>query len=149
MAEATPQLLLVDDEERFLTTLRKRLEEKGYPVMTATSGREALNLIQEKQPDVVVLDIIMPGMNGIETLGEIQKMSRGVEVVVLTGHGTIDTAIEGMRLGAHDYLLKPTDIDHLVEKIQSAYAVKQARDQRLREAEERALLDKMGKRIRF
>ena len=149
MAEANPQLLLVDDEERFLSTLRKRLEEKGFPVLTATSGREALQIIQEKSLDVVVLDIIMPGMNGIEALGEIQKLGRGVEVIVLTGHGTIDTAIEGMRLGAHDYLLKPTDIEHLVEKIQSAYEVKKARDQRLREAEERALLEKMEKRIRF
>jgi DNA-binding NtrC family response regulator len=149
MSRATPKLLLVDDEERFLKTLGKRLEEKGFSVMTATNGPEALKVLQESTPDVVVLDIIMPGMSGIETLGEIQKQGLGVEVIMLTGHGTIDTAIEGMRLGAHDYLLKPSDLEHLVEKIHSAYKVKLARDKRLQEAQERALLDKMEKRIRL
>ncbi len=149
MDERLPRLLLVDDEERFRQTLCKRLAEMGFPVATAGSGQEALARIREEPFDVVVLDVMMPGLSGMETLHEIQKLGCGVEVLMLTGHSTIESAIEGMRLGAHYYLLKPCDINELVEKIHSAYAVKQSRDQRLRQAEERALLDQMEKKIRF
>ncbi len=102
-----PKLLLVDDEERFRTTLAKRLKEKGLEVAAVGSGQEALEEINKESFDVIILDIKMPGMDGIETLGEIKRKNPLVEVILLTGHGTIDTAIEGMRLGAYDYLMKP------------------------------------------
>ncbi len=147
--EKSPKLLLVDDEERFRTTLAKRLKEKGLDVDSVGSGMEALEELKKEPYDVIVLDIKMPGMDGIETLGEIKKLKPLVEVILLTGHGTIDTAIEGMRLGAYDYLMKPCEIEILMEKVQGAFEVKAARDKRLEEAERRSQLDRMQKSIRF
>lgn len=145
----TPKLLLVDDEERFRTTLAKRLTEKGLDVSAAGSGMEALEEIKKDPFDVIVLDIKMPGMDGIETLSEIKKTRPLVEVILLTGHGTIDTAIEGMRLGAYDYLMKPCEIEQLMEKIDGAHQVKLARDKRLIEAERRSQMDRLQKAVRF
>lgn len=144
-----PRLLLVDDEERFRTTLAKRLKEKGFDVEDLGSGIEALEFLKEKKVDVIVLDIKMPGLDGIETLGEIKKSDPGIEVVLLTGHGTVDTAIEGMRNGAFDYLMKPCEIDNLILKINGAFEVKKERDDRLKKAEERSRLDKLEKSVRF
>ena len=143
------KLLLVDDEERFRTTLTKRMLEKKLDVTSLGSGIEALKFIEGNPVDVIVLDIKMPDLDGIETLEEIKKIKPGIEVILLTGHGTIDTAIEGMRLGAYDYLLKPCELEDLLEKINGAYAVKNARDERLRKAQERSQLDRLEKSIRF
>jgi DNA-binding NtrC family response regulator len=144
-----PKLLLVDDEERFRDTLAKRLKETGYEVEGAGSGVEALELLAKAKFDIVVMDIQMPGMSGIETLSEIRAKHIGVEVIMLTGHGDVSSAVEGMRLGAYDYLMKPYEYEYLVVKIQEAFKVKKERDERLRKAEERALLDKMEKSMRF
>ncbi len=144
-----PRLLLVDDEERFRTTLAKRLREKGFEVADLGSGMEAIDYIKENSVDIIVLDIKMPGLDGIETLTEIKKSNPGIEVVLLTGHGTVDTAIEGMRSGAYDYLMKPCEIDNLVLKINGAFEVKKERDERLKKAEERSRLDKLEKAVRF
>jgi DNA-binding NtrC family response regulator len=144
--ENLPKLLLVDDEERFRETLSKRLAETGYKVLGAASGMEALALLEGEKIDVVILDIQMPGMNGIETLSEIRSRKIGVEVIMLTGHGEVSSAVEGMRLGAYDYLMKPYEYEYLVVKIQEAYKIKKDRDERLRRAEEKALLDKLQKR---
>ncbi len=144
-----PRILLVDDEERFRTTLAKRLKGKNFEVADLGSGNEALDYIKDNQVDVVVLDIKMPGMDGIETLGEVKKLVPGIEVVLLTGHGTVETAVEGMRDGAYDYLMKPCEIDELVEKINGAFAVKKERDLRLKQAEDRSRLDKLEKAVRF
>ncbi|MCU0561710.1 MAG: response regulator [Desulfobacterales bacterium] len=146
MSQSLPKLLLVDDEERFRTTMSKRLNEKGYEVADVGSGMEALDYIRSHPVDVVILDIKMPGLSGVETLAEIQKLGLGIEVLLLTGHATVPTAIEGMRLGAHDYLMKPCEFDHLVQKIDEAAKIRRERQERLRKAEERALLDKMEKR---
>ncbi len=144
-----PRILLVDDEERFRTTLAKRLSEKGYQVADVGSGNEALDYIRDNHVDVMVLDIKMPGLDGIETLGEVKVNDPGIEVVLLTGHGTVETAIEGMRAGAYDYLMKPCEIDELMEKIDGAFEVKTKRDERLKKAEERSRLDKLEKAVRF
>jgi DNA-binding NtrC family response regulator len=137
-----PRILLVDDEERFRTTLAKRLGERELDVATVGSGMEAIQEIQRKLYDVIILDIKMPGLSGIEALAEIKKLDPGIEIILLTGHGSMDTAIDGMRKGAYDYLLKPCDIDLLVEKILGAYEIKAKRDERLRQAEIRRLINR-------
>jgi DNA-binding NtrC family response regulator len=147
--DSFPKLLLVDDEEPFRKTLAKRLKETGYEVAEAASGLDALETLAEGAIDVVVLDIQMPGMSGLETLSEIRARHIGTEVIMLTGHGDVSSAVEGMRLGAYDYLMKPCEYEYLVVKIQEAFKVKKERDERLRKAEERSLLDRMEKQIRF
>lgn len=136
-----PRIMIVDDEERFRTTLTKRLIERQLDVTSSGSGAEALAEIKKKLYDVVVLDVKMPGLSGIETLAEIKKISSGIEVILLTGHASVDSAVDGMRLGAYDYLLKPCEIETLLEKINGAYGVKASRDQRLRQAEIRRMID--------
>jgi DNA-binding NtrC family response regulator len=131
----TTVVLLVDDEVPFVETMTKRLTKRELLVLTAFSGLEALEkLAKEKRVDVVILDVKMPGMDGIQTLGEIKRMYPLVEVVMLTGHGTIDTAIEGMKQGAFDYLLKPTNIDLLMAKVQEAKEKKRDHEEKITQA---------------
>jgi len=115
-------VLLVDDEEEFLDTLVKRIRKRNVNVSGVRSGEEAL-LFMKKAPvvDVVVLDVRMPGMDGIQTLRELKKVHPLVEVIMLTGHASLEVAIEGMELGAFDYLMKPIDIDELLYKLQDAF----------------------------
>ncbi|MCU0560768.1 MAG: response regulator [Desulfobacterales bacterium] len=113
-------ILLVDDEERFLRTLSRRLVERKMTVLTARSGMEALATVRQTPVSVVVLDIRMPGLDGLETLAELRELRPGLPVILLTGHASIDAATDGVRLGAYDYLLKPCDVDLLLDKIQSA-----------------------------
>lgn len=143
------KLLLVDDEERFRETLAKRLRETGYEVSDAGSGMEALDMLAGQKFDIVIMDIQMPGLSGIETLSEIRAKHIGVEVIMLTGHGDVSSAVEGMRLGAYDYLMKPYEYEYLVVKIQEAYKIKKDRDERLRKAEEKAMFDKIQKNLRI
>lgn len=124
------RLLLVDDEERFRSTLVKRLSEKGFEPNDAPGGIEALQMIRKSEFDIVVLDIKMPEMDGIETLGQIKKISPDTEVILLTGHANVESAVEGMRLGAYDYLMKPCELEQLLEKISAAYAVKTQREEK-------------------
>jgi len=137
-----PKVLLVDDEERFVKTLTKRLAERELDVVGVHSGMEAIEEVKKNAYDVVILDVRMPGLDGIETLQELKKISPGLEVIMLTGHASVDSAVEGMRLGAHEYLLKPCDIEELMEKIDGAYELKTARDERLRKAEARKTFDR-------
>lgn len=130
-------VLLVDDEVEFLETLEKRLRRRNMEVRVATSGEQALKALGECSPDVVVLDVKMPGMGGIETLREIKRMAPLVEVVMLTGHANLEVAIQGMEMGAFDYLMKPVDIDELVYKLQDAYRRKSLQEERIRELEEK------------
>jgi two-component system, OmpR family, response regulator len=115
------RVLLVDDEEDFRTTLAKRLLKRKLEVTEAESGRSAINLLKQGPFDVVVLDVRMPGMDGIETLKQIKVINPQVEVIMLTGHASVESGIEGMRLGAFDYLMKPCDINDLINKIRDAY----------------------------
>lgn len=128
-------VMLVDDEVPFVETMTKRLSKRDLKVSAAYSGPEALKrLSSEKTVDVVILDVKMPGMDGIETLREIKKAHPLVEVIMLTGHATIETAIEGMKLGAFDYLMKPCDIDQLLDKVGQATARKRAHEAKIMEA---------------
>ena len=115
------KIMLVDDEERFLSTTQKLLTRKGIDVVTAASGAEALEMLRHKYIHVVILDVKMPGMDGNETLKEIKKQFPLVEVVMLTGHATVESAIDGLKSGATDYLMKPTDIDELIAKATEAF----------------------------
>lgn len=114
-------VMIVDDEEDFLETLVKRLEKRDVKVIGAKSGEEALELLQDSPVDVVVLDVKMPGMDGIEALREIKRRHPLVEVILLTGHASTEVAIKGMELGAFDYLMKPIGMDELLYKVQDAY----------------------------
>lgn len=129
------KIMLVDDEERFLATTKKLLAKKGYDILTATSGSEALDILKTKKVHVVVLDVKMPGMNGLTTLGQIKKLYPMVEVVMLTGHATGETAVEVLNAGATDYLMKPADIDDLVQKAEEASERRQKLETKIRTAQ--------------
>jgi DNA-binding NtrC family response regulator len=118
------KILLVDDEVVFTQNMAKLLTNRGYIVTVANSGDAAIQALEEKDFDVVVLDLKMPGMDGITTLKEIKKLGLLTETLILTGHGSIDTALEAVKLGAYDYLTKPCEIDELVGKIQGAWETK-------------------------
>jgi len=128
-------VLLVDDEEEFVEILAERLEFRGFSVSTAFNGDDAVSCLKEHEPDVVILDVLMPGKDGIQTLKEIKQINPLVEVIMLTGHATVGTAIEGMKLGAYNYLIKPSDTEDLVAKIMKAYKLKSEHEERIRSAE--------------
>lgn len=125
-------LLLVDDEEDFLETLLKRMKKRRVNVTGVKSGEEALEWLDQDPADVVVLDVKMPGMDGIQALREIRTRYPLVEVIMLTGHANVEVAIQGMELGAFDYLMKPMDIDELLYKVQDAYKKKMIQEEKIR-----------------
>ena len=135
-------VLLVDDEEDFLETLLKRLLKRRIKATGAGSGEEALKILKETPPDVVVLDVRMQGMDGIQTLKEIKKIRPLVEVIMLTGHANLEVAVEGMEAGAFDYLMKPTDVDELLYKLEDAFKRKKIQEQKIRRLEEDKQLEK-------
>lgn len=114
------KVLLVDDEEDFLKTLAERLETRGLKVVTATNGEKALAKIENETYDLIVLDLAMPGLDGIETLKRIKARQPDSEIIMLSGQGSIRTSIEAMKLGACDFLQKPVDINELMSKIGEA-----------------------------
>ncbi len=138
------KVLLVDDEKDFVETLDERLQLRDFNVTTAFSGDEAIKLVEENDFDVIVLDVQMPGKSGIETLKEIKNMENISQVIMLTGHATVKTAIEGMKNGAYDYLMKPTDTDELTEMINKAYQLVSEQRDRIRQAEINNILKKRG-----
>lgn len=150
MIQLPINILIVDDERDFVEMLSLRLTDAGHRVRVAYSGKEALAVLAETEGDglpeldVVILDIKMPGMDGIETLKLIKAGYPVVEVILLTGHGAVDTAVTGLKQGAFDYLLKPADFDELTAKLEEARQQKEAHAERLREAEARALMRKSG-----
>lgn len=113
-------VLLVDDEGEFLDTLVKRIQKRKVTAAGVKSGEEALAFLEKNPVDVVVLDVRMPGMDGIETLRALKRQYPLTEVIMLTGHASMEVAIEGMELGAFDYLMKPVEIDDLLYKLQDA-----------------------------
>lgn len=115
------KVLVADDEVEFLDVLVKRLKKRSLVVEGVASGEAALELLKKSHVDVVVLDVKMPGMSGLDTLREIKKRYPLIEVIMLTGHASMEAAQEGMTIGAFDYLMKPTQIDELVYNIQDAY----------------------------
>jgi DNA-binding NtrC family response regulator len=144
MIKIPTRVLLVDDEKDFVEMLGLRLEEAGEKVTSACSGQECLQVLEKEEIDVVVLDILMPGMDGIATLKEIKRRFPLVEVIMLTGHGTTESAVEGMKLGAFDYLLKPAHFGELTAKLKSARQRKDEQVERIRKAEAKLLLRKSG-----
>lgn len=126
-----PRVLLVDDEVAFANNLLKLLSKRGYDAAAAYDGASAVDMVQEKEFDVIILDMKMPGMDGIATLKEIKKQAPSPEVVILTGHGSFKSGIEGMQLGAFDFLTKPVSIDDLQEKVSEAYRRKLVRRERV------------------
>jgi DNA-binding NtrC family response regulator len=131
----TFSVLLVDDEADFRQTLAKRLARRQLQVTTAADGAAALAHIAESDVDVVLLDVKMPGLDGIEVLREIKKLRPLVEVIMLTGHASVEVAIAGMGMGAFDYLMKPMDIDEIVFKLQDAHKNKVLQEEKIRNAE--------------
>jgi DNA-binding NtrC family response regulator len=124
------RILLVDDEIVFTTNMSKLLTNRGYKVTAVNSGDSAIRALEEKDFDVVVLDLKMPGMDGITTLKEIKKLDLFTETLILTGHGSIDSAMEAIKLGAYDYLTKPCEIDELVAKLEGAWEKKDGEQQK-------------------
>lgn len=124
-----PKVLVVDDEERFRTTLAKMLAAQGLAVQTAASGEEAMEKLQAGPWDIVLLDIRMPGMGGLKTLSAIKEASPLTEVIVLSGHASLDAAMELMQRGAYDYLLKPCPVEEVLAKIEGAFEKKLQREQ--------------------
>ena len=114
------RILLVDDEIDFAETMVKRFRIRKMPIETAGSGAEALKLVDEQDFDVVILDVRMPGMGGMEVLRQIRAKRPLTEVIMLTGHASLDAGMQGMSLGAYDYVLKPADFDELLDKVRRA-----------------------------
>lgn len=115
-----PTILIVDDEASILKSLSGILMDEGFEIITATNGYEALKRIEEDSPDMVLLDIWMPGIDGIDTLTEIKKQHPGIQVVMITGHGTIETAVNATKIGAYDFIEKPLNIDRVIVAINNA-----------------------------
>ncbi|MBN2032108.1 MAG: response regulator [Deltaproteobacteria bacterium] len=133
---ALASVLLVDDEIPFVETITKRLTRRNLDILAAYSGDEALEKLKaHNDVEVIILDVKMPGKDGIETLEEIKRLHPLKEVIMLTGHATVETAIEGMRLGAFDYLMKPCDIDLLVAKVSDAAAKKRRHEEKILDAQ--------------
>lgn len=118
------KILLVDDEEIFSDNMARLLQNRQYKVTAVYNGESAIKALEKDSFDVIVLDLKMPGMDGIATLKEIKSLGLFTETLLLTGHGSIDAAVEAIRLGAYDFLSKPCEIDELVEKIEGAWQKK-------------------------
>lgn len=115
------KVLVVDDEVDFLETLVKRLKKRQITATGVTSGKTALELLENEHFDVVILDVRMPGMDGIETLKAMKRMRPIMEVIMLTGHASVESGMQGMQYGAFDYVIKPAEIDILLEKVHQAF----------------------------
>lgn len=120
MKKLAANVLLIDDEEQFLKVLGERLETRGLKVNTVTSGEDALTLIDDKNYDAIVLDLAMPGIDGIETLKLLKEKNPDLEIIMLTGHATVQKGVEAMKLGAEDFLEKPVELSVLLERISEA-----------------------------
>ncbi|MBW2442694.1 MAG: response regulator [Deltaproteobacteria bacterium] len=128
-------VLLVDDESEFVETFSERLTMRNLEILKAFSGEEALQVLEAHQDiEIVILDVKMPGMDGIETLAEIKKRYPLIEVIMLSGHADVESAIEGMKQGAFDYLMKPCDMDQIIAKVTEAAARKRQHEEKIIQA---------------
>jgi len=132
---AAAKVLFVDDEEEMVRVMEHRLAKRDFDVTTALSGDEALQRLDSSSPDVVILDVFMPGLSGIDTLKQIKSKKPLTEVIMLSGNATMDLAVEGMQNGAFDFLIKPVNIGELVEKINRAHARRMEHEERIRKAD--------------
>lgn len=120
----TEKVLLVDDEEDFLEVLAERMESRGIEVSTATSAAEAIRMAEKESFDAIIVDLMMPEMDGLEALKLLKEKKPESQVILLTGHATLDKGIKAMKLGAVDFMEKPADLSQLTEKIKKAHAKK-------------------------
>ena len=134
----TISVLLVDDEETFVQTLAKRLTLRRFNVYTATRKPRVFETLSENRIDVVLLDVRMPDLDGIEATKDIKADYPLVEVILLTGHASMEASLEGMKMGAFDYLLKPVNIDELVYKIEDAHRKKELQEEKIRRLKDQA-----------
>jgi DNA-binding NtrC family response regulator len=140
------RVLAIDDEVDFLETIVNRLKKRKLDAVGVTSGEEGLKLLDEQLFDVILLDIKMPGgIDGIEALREIKKIQPIAEVILLTGHASVETSIEGMRLGAFDYMIKPVKFEDLLQKMASAFEKKDSHEQKIRNAKIKDLIRHPGR----
>lgn len=130
------RVLFVDDEVDFLETILKRMQKRGLTAHGVHSGEEAIAWLQQNPADVVVLDVRMKGMDGIQTMRQVKSRYPTIEVIMLTGHASLEIAREGMRLGAFDYLMKPINLDELLYKLEDAYQKKNIQQQKNQKIEE-------------
>lgn len=129
------KVLMVDDEVEFVETFSERLNMRNLETLKANSGEEALQILENHRDiEIVILDVKMPGMDGIETLAEIKKRFPLVEVIMLSGHADVESAIEGMKQGAFDYLMKPCDMDQIIAKVTEAAARKRQHEEKIIQA---------------
>ena len=135
-------LLIVDDEEPFLESMKKRLEVRGFNVTCVNRGDKAIEAARQRPVDIALVDLKMPGISGEETLEALKKEHEWMEVVILTGHGSIDSAVECARGGAYSYLQKPCELEHLLEVLKDAYKKRIMNKMRIQEARMNALLQK-------
>jgi DNA-binding NtrC family response regulator len=124
-------VLVVDDEQEFREIIVKKLKKRDLNCDSAPDGSTALSMIKEKRYDVVLLDVKMPGMDGIATLREIKNVAPMIEVVMLTGHASVESGINGIKYGAFDYLMKPMDMEPLMEKLDAAYERKRVQQEKI------------------
>jgi FixJ family two-component response regulator len=146
-AMSDASILLVDDEVSFVETFAKRLGSRGFSVVTAFSGPDALKVMDEKGPskiDVVILDVKMPGMDGLEALAQMKARHPTIEVIMLTGHATVESAIEGMKRGAYDFMMKPAEIELVVAKIEAAAGKKRQHEVKILEAQAHMIVLRRG-----
>ncbi len=122
--ELEAKVLLVDDEQDFLETMSNRLEMRGLKVSAVTSGEQAISEAKQQDYDAIVVDLSMPGIDGLETLKRIKADNPNAEIIMLTGHGSIQSGVEAMKLGAGDFLQKPVELSQLLDKIGEAKSKK-------------------------
>jgi DNA-binding NtrC family response regulator len=134
------RVLIVDDEEEFVQALSERLTIRDYDVTTSLSGEDAIEKLKHYNFDVIILDVAMPGMDGIEALRNIKGIKPLIEVIMLTGHATVSSAVDGMKLGAFDYLMKPCETKELIAKINAAFERKSEQEERIREAKVKEII---------
>jgi DNA-binding NtrC family response regulator len=138
------KVLLVDDEVDFLDTLSERMRTRGMEVSTSSSGSEALKKVEEESYDVIILDLMMPGVDGLEALKILKEKRPELQVILLTGHASVEKGIEAMKLGAMDFLEKPADLSQLTEKIKKAQAKKMLIVEKQTEEKIKKLLEEKG-----
>jgi DNA-binding NtrC family response regulator len=138
------KVLLVDDEKEFVDLLGERMSARGMEVSSTTSAADALKIAEEQTFDAIVLDLMMPEMDGLEVLKNLKAKRPELQVILLTGHGTIEKGVEAMRLGAMDFVEKPADLDALTEKIKKAQARKMILVERKVEEKLRDILTHKG-----
>jgi len=140
MAQDTIHLLFVDDEEAFLKSMTKRLEARGFHVIAVTRGEKAIEAARQCPIDIALVDLKMPGIDGEQTLEALRREHAWMEVIILTGHGSVETAVECTKKGAYSYLQKPCDFDALFQVLVEAYKKKVMNKRQIEETRMRELL---------